>query len=365
MKNTVMACAVAVAACLSFAATAAEPAPWRISHQIEGYGPDALALCLVKPRRGGWAVSPVDDAGPDCVEELRFDRESRTLYVAFPGVLGLSEYQCSGKLNFQGRHPCSSPFFPPQRGRPDWRRLDREMLQEALTEAKAFAYVEQQFARQREQEALEAEKRAVRDALAREQALKDYRAAFDALAASRGTGEVEAFIRRYRRDDPDGLVPRALALLDEREKQAEAAAREQARRQYLAAFALLSVESPTSLLEDFIVRYSVQGDPDRLVPKARTMLEERLRRLQAEAAVRDRRQRLEALEFTIARCKRVIAESQAVRRREEKIAAGSGYVQPQTLRQAVANEVDCGQIIDESYKRYRELGGSRRQVEIE
>lgn len=365
MAKAWLACGLAVVVLFSSAAAAAEPAPWRISHQIDGYGPDALALCLVKPRRGGWAVSPVDDAGPDCVEQVMFDRESRTLHIAFPGVLALSEYQCSGRLSIQGRHPCFSSFFPPQPGRPEWRRLDREMLRDALNEARAFAYVEQQFARQRAQDALEAEKRAVREAQARDQALKDYRAAFDALAASRGTAEVEAFIHRYRRDDPDGLVPRALALLDEREQQAQAAAREQARRQYLAAFALLSVESPTSLLEDFIVRYSVQGDPDRLVPRARTMLDERLRRLQAEAAVRDRRQRLEALEFTIARCKRVIAESQAVRRREEKIAAGSGYVQPQTLRQAVANEVDCGQIIDESYKRYRELGGSRRQVEIE
>lgn len=365
MTKALLACGLAAVGLFSSAASAAEPAPWRISHQIEGYGRDALALCLVKPRRGNWAVSSVDEAGPDCVEQLRFDRESRTLYIAFPGVLALSEYQCSGKLNFQGRHPCTSAFFPPQRGRADWRRLDREMLQDALNEAKAFVYVEQQFARLRDQEALEAEKRAVREAMAREQALRDYRAAFDALPSSRGTGEVEAFINRYRRDDPDGLVPRALALLDEREKQAQALAREQARRQYLSAFALLSVESPTSLLEDFIVRYSVQGDPDRLVPRARTMLDERLRRLQAEAAVRDRRQRLEALEYSIARCKRVIAESQAVRRREEKIAAGSGYVQPQTLRQAVANEVDCGQIIDESYKRYRELGGARSQVEIE
>jgi hypothetical protein len=365
MTTTRVACALAAMGLFSSAALAADPAPWRIAHQIEGYGADALALCLVKPRRGGWAVSPVEDAGPDCVEQVMFDRASRTLYLAFPGVLALAEYQCSGRLSISGRHPCTSSFFPPQKGRPDWRRLDREMLQEALTEARAFAHVEQQFARQREQEALEHERRAVREAIAREQALREYRAAFDALATSRGTAEAEAFVNRYRRDDPDGLVPRALALLDEREKEAQAAAREQARRQYLAAFALLSPQSPTALLEDFIVRYTVQGDPERLVPRVRVMLDERLRRLQAEAALLDRRQRLEALELSIARCKRVIAESQALRRREEKIAAGSGYVQPQTLRQAVANEVDCGQIIDESYRRYRELGGSRSQVEIE
>lgn len=380
---------------------AAEPAAWRISHEIEGFSRQALPLCLVKARRGPakWAVSSPEEAGPDCAELLMFERDTHTVYMAFPDVLALAEYQCSAKLSIPGRHPCFSPFFPPQPGRPEHRRLDRELLRQVLDESGAFKQVELQLAREREQRRAEcvrqldqaasvqavdqllsacagapeseafaraaADKRARLDAQARSLALQEYRQAFEALARSSGLEAAEAFIARYSRDDPDRLVPRAQALLDERVKQLQAQAREQARRDYLEAFASLSADSPSALLEAFIVRYSVQGDPDKLVPRVRAMLEGRLRRLQAQAADRERRQRLEALETTIAQCKRVIAEAQAVKRREQKIAADSGYVQPHVLRAAAANEVDCNQIIDESYERYRQLGGGRSRAEIQ
>ena len=43
MTKAWWACSLAVLGFFSSAASAAEPAPWRIAHQIEGYGPDALA----------------------------------------------------------------------------------------------------------------------------------------------------------------------------------------------------------------------------------------------------------------------------------------------------------------------------------
>jgi hypothetical protein len=152
---------------------------------------------------------------------------------------------------------------------------------------------------------------------------------------------------------------RALAIRIESERKALAL------KSYRQDFSALTASSSTEQLVKFIDTYSRQDDPDRLVPKVRAMLDERRRQADLELAQQKQQQTLRDLEARIAQCKRMIAQARTSKEREQTMAAASGYVKPEVLRQAAAVEFDCTPVINDSYRRYRSLGGTRSQEEIQ
>ena len=343
---------------------------WRVSGDIEGYSQNAVQICLIKSganERSAWETLAVESAGNDCQELVVFDRQSNLIHLAFPGAINAPTYFCSSKVQIAGRHPCNSVFFVGNAADPSRRTLDRALLKKVLIDAGGMAMANQKIVAAREAELADCQKRldgsasiqSVQEVMTscetilgdagKTQAsekidqikserkaaeLATYRNEFEAAIRSADSNRLNAFIDRYAANDPDRLVPKARATLDQRRKQEAVAAAEALRKQ--AAEAEMRA--------------------------AREAEEKKIRA--AEEAEAKRRRTLAQIENQIANCKSAKASAAEMKAREQAISSDSGYTNPGTLRNAAAIEYDCNTSIRNNFRRYQELGGTKTLSQI-
>jgi hypothetical protein len=365
LLGTVLLLAAAAAAAADAAAPARPVSQWRVSHEIEGYGEASAFVCLVE-KKGlfgrSWQAAREADAGPDCAELIAFDPASETIYLAFPGALATAEYICSKGLSIEGRHPCKSGFFSKEGSEKNRRRLDREALGEALDDAKAYALAAQVLAERREQRARE-------EALRREQADREAERSREARARAEAERRAACLARLDAAATP-GAINVALeacgSLVEASVRSAAIARRDQldgelraaALREYRAAFAALGLDSALESIERFIRTYQ-EADPEQLVPRARALREESLRRRQLAQAELARQAQLRGLEARMEACQREIRRAQDMLSRELKVSADSGVPDPERRRRAAEIQYDCKTQIDTLHGQYLALGGAR------
>ncbi|SFN03478.1 Protein of unknown function [Formivibrio citricus] len=112
-----------------------------------------------------------------------------------------------------------------------------------------------------------------------------YRVAFKNASSS---GDLSAFVERYKTNDPEKLVPKARQKIPTAQKQEAAKRTQEEREAYRAAF---KNASSSSDLSAFVDRYK-NNDPEKLVPKARLKIPAAQKREREQSArqVRETRQ---------------------------------------------------------------------------
>lgn len=292
---------------------------WRLTRDGRPSMPEEapVKICLRRPVEkrvlGVWDLfgpweAQIDPNQAYCDDQLYADLKTKTLYV------------CS-----QFYFDCTSVFFVRDSLSPSGASLSERALADAVKESGLVEQLDRFKAEhdRREEQRIAAEKAAVE--LAK---LEGYRA--EAQAATTITPLLE-FIKRYRDDDPEGLVVEARARLAKLQQ------------------AYLDGSHSSKDIAFFIETFE-REDPAGLIPQAH-------RKLAKAEAAEARAGKIMTLRRRIAGCKILVHRAQETIARERQIEAMTGAVSFGALHEAGSELLICRDAIPQFYKQYRAAGG--------
>lgn len=303
------------------AAQIQRPGEWAVVY--EAGSKEQTLICLARAKtskkQSGWTAEVRTEASV-CEEFLRVDLAKRRLYLAVEAAVistpTLDDEYCPPFRASTIYTACTSSFFDPIPERPNFRRLNRAAVKQAIETARIVGFVEG-LAKARE-DALEAE----------------WQVAYERDFSSANTARTIAKFRRtYATKDPKAripeLSPRFISLQ---------------RTQFSEA-------NTINELREFVSMYG-DDDPAGLLPAARRSLA-KLEAAQAAQAELDR------LTFRIQDCRATIIAAERAIARERQIERVSGAVNLNALHAAGEQLVRCQEAIPIWYATYQRKGGKR------